>query len=102
MTFKDQQNENSIYLFPFRIFVASKTCIQAKWKQEKSILFIHSKNLIVQKTRNTVDYFYESKEMPQKKCNFVAKIRTMGANSSYKAMYNIVEQAKDGTIFMFS
>lgn len=38
--------------------------------------------------------------MPQKKCNFVAKIRTMGANSSYKAMYNIVEQAKDGTIFI--
>ena len=30
----------------------------------------------------------------------MAKIRTMGANSSYKAMYNIVEQAKDGTIFI--
>lgn len=36
--------------------------------------------------------------MPQKKCNFVAKFKVMGANSSCKAMYDIVEQAKDGTI----
>ena len=36
----------------------------------------------------------------QKSCNFVAKYKTMGANSSYKAMYDIVEQAKDGTIFI--
>lgn len=38
--------------------------------------------------------------MPQKKSNFVAKHKAMGANSSYKAMYDIVEQAKDGTIFI--
>jgi len=38
--------------------------------------------------------------MPQKKSNFVAKVKAMGANSSYKAMYDIVEQAKDGTIFI--
>lgn len=38
--------------------------------------------------------------MPQKLCNFVAKFIIMGANSSYKAMCNIVEQAKDGTIFI--
>ena len=30
----------------------------------------------------------------------MAKHKTMGANSSYKAMYDIVEQAKDGTIFI--
>jgi predicted transcriptional regulator of viral defense system len=30
----------------------------------------------------------------------VAIFRIMGANSSYKAMYNIVEQAKDGTIII--
>ena len=38
--------------------------------------------------------------MPQKKCNFVAKFRFMGANSSYKAMYDFVEKANDGTIFI--
>lgn len=30
----------------------------------------------------------------------MAKYKAMGANSSYKAMYDIVEQAKDGTIFI--
>lgn len=38
--------------------------------------------------------------IPQKLCNFVAKFKTMGANSSYKAMYDIVEQARIGTIFI--
>ncbi len=38
--------------------------------------------------------------MPQKKCNFVAKFKFMGANSSYKAMYDFVEKANDGTIFI--
>lgn len=38
--------------------------------------------------------------MPQKKGNFVAKYRFMSVNSSYKVMYDIVEQAKDGTIFI--
>ena len=38
--------------------------------------------------------------MPQKNANFVAKIDIMGANSSYKAMCDMVEQAKDGTIFI--
>ncbi len=31
---------------------------------------------------------------------FYGKIQTMGANSSYKAMYDMGEQAKDGTIFI--
>lgn len=35
-----------------------------------------------------------------KNINFVAKIVIMGANSSYKAMYDIVEHAKEGTIFI--
>lgn len=30
----------------------------------------------------------------------MAKYNSMGANSSYKAMYDRVEQAKDGTIFI--
>lgn len=30
----------------------------------------------------------------------MAKFKLMGANSSYKAMYDIVEQAKDGTNFI--
>ena len=38
--------------------------------------------------------------MPQKNRNFVAKFIIMGANSSYKAMFEIVEQAKAGTIFI--
>lgn len=44
--------------------------------------------------------FYKNDGMPQKKSNFVAKYRFMGANSSYKAMYDIVEQAKGGTIII--
>lgn len=42
--------------------------------------------------------FHNHYVLPQKSCNFVAKFRIMGANSSYKAMYDIVEQAKEGTI----
>lgn len=38
--------------------------------------------------------------MTQKNSNFVAKNAIMGANSSYKAMYDIVEHAKEGTIFI--
>lgn len=33
-----------------------------------------------------------------KKLQFCGKIIIMGANSSYTAMHNIVEQAKEGTI----
>jgi hypothetical protein len=35
-----------------------------------------------------------------KKHYFCGKIAIMGANSSYKAMYDIVEHAKEGTIFI--
>lgn len=35
-----------------------------------------------------------------KKHYFCGKITIMGANSSYKAMYDIVEHAKEGTIFI--
>lgn len=38
--------------------------------------------------------------LPQKNSNFVAKIRFMGANSSFQSMYDIVGQAKEGTIFI--
>lgn len=38
--------------------------------------------------------------LPQKSTNFVAKYKTMGANSSYKAMHDIVEQTKEGTILI--
>lgn len=38
--------------------------------------------------------------LPQKNSNFVAKYKTMGINSSYKAMHDIVKQAKEGTIFI--
>lgn len=38
--------------------------------------------------------------MPQKNIKFVAKYDTMGANSSYMAMYNIIEQAKEGTVLV--
>lgn len=38
--------------------------------------------------------------LPQKNSNFVAKFRFMSTISSYKAMYNIVEQAKGGTIII--
>ena len=35
-----------------------------------------------------------------KNIKFVAKYDTMGANSSYMAMYNIIEQAKEGTVLV--
>lgn len=38
--------------------------------------------------------------LPQKNSIFVAKCRVMSANSSYKAMCEIVLQAKDGAIFI--
>lgn len=38
--------------------------------------------------------------MPQKSINFVAKYKIMGANSSYKAMNDIVEKSKAGTILI--
>jgi hypothetical protein len=38
--------------------------------------------------------------LPQKNIKFVAKYDTMGANSSYMAMYNIIEQAKEGTVLV--
>ena len=34
--------------------------------------------------------FCKPHNIPQKKTNFVAKYKTMGANSSYKAMHDIV------------
>ncbi len=37
--------------------------------------------------------------MPQKNHNFVAKFKIMSANSSYKAMCDMVKQAKGGIIF---
>lgn len=52
------------------------------------------------KSRIGENKFYRYDEMPQKRSIFVAKYRVMSANSSYKAMYNIVEQAKDGTIII--
>ena len=44
------------------------------------------------------DNFCKPHNIPQKDTNFVAKYKTMGANSSYKAMHDIVEQTKEGTI----
>ncbi|WP_278598584.1 DUF6088 family protein [Butyricimonas virosa] len=44
--------------------------------------------------------FDKDDSLPQKNSNFVAKFRFMSTNSSYKAMYDIVEQAKDGTIII--
>lgn len=38
--------------------------------------------------------------LPQKYNNFVAKRIVMGVNSTYKAMNDIVEQSKNGTIFI--
>jgi len=42
----------------------------------------------------------QERSIATKKKYFCGKIQTMGANSSYKAMYDMVEQAMDGTIFI--
>ena len=44
--------------------------------------------------------FCKPRNLPQKSTNFVAKYKTMSANSSYKAMHDIVEQTKEGTILI--
>lgn len=44
--------------------------------------------------------FHKRRFLPQKSIKFVVKNKTMGANSSYKAMYDIVELAKEGTILI--
>lgn len=47
-----------------------------------------------------VNKFYKYCNLPQKSSYFVANYEIMGINSSYKAMLDIVEQAKEGTIFI--
>jgi hypothetical protein len=44
--------------------------------------------------------FHKNGRMPQKKVILWQNNRFMSANSSYKAMYDIVKQAKDGTIII--
>ena len=52
------------------------------------------------KSKNYRNKYHENGIIPQKSTNFVAKLKIMGANSSYKVMYDIIEQSKDGTIFI--